>query len=225
MINAMASAPIPTEVARRGRPRSERARAAILAAASAILAEQGLREMTVDDVAERAGVSKATIYRWWKSKAELALDAFVGDVRARVPVPDTGSLAGDLRARLRATVRTYARPPLRPVLTALVGEAQFDPAFAEMLRQHVVRPLREGSRDVFRRAIERGEIPVGAPFDLALDMAVGAIYYRLLLGTGPIDVRLADQAVDLVLAALRTPGPSSGTPESPGSRERSNRRR
>jgi AcrR family transcriptional regulator len=176
--------------------------------------------MTVDDVASRAGVSKATIYRWWKSKAELALDAFVSDVRARVPVPDTGSLAGDLRARLRATVRAYARPPVRDVLTGLVGEAQFDRAFAEMLREHVVRPLREGSREVFRRAIERGEIAPAAPFDLALDMAVGAIYYRLLLGTAPVNVRLADQAVDLVIAALTAPEATSGTPESPASRER-----
>ena len=203
----MASSPIPTRPSkvRRGRPRSEPARAAILAATAAILAAEGLREMTVDDVAARAGVSKATIYRWWKSKAELALDAFVGDVRARVPVPDTGSLAGDLRARLRATVRTYARPPVRGVLTALVAEAQYDPAFAELLREHVVRPLREGSREVFRRAIERCEIPPGAPLDLALDMAVGAIYYRLLLGTAPVDVRLADQAVDFVLVGLTTP--------------------
>jgi AcrR family transcriptional regulator len=218
----MASASIPPDASkvRRGRPRSERARSSILAAASAILAEEGLREMTVDDVADRAGVSKATIYRWWKSKAELALDSFVGDVRARVPVPDTGSLAGDLRARLRATVRTYARPPLRGVLKALVGEAQFDPAFAELLRRLVVEPLRDGSREIFRRALERGEISADAPVDLALDMAVGAIYYRILLGTAPVGIRLADQAVDLVIAALKTPGPSSGTSGSPGSRER-----
>jgi len=181
--------------------------------------------MTVDEVAERAGVSKATIYRWWKSKAELALDAFVGDVRARVPVPDTGSLASDLRARLRATVGTYARPPLRGVLTTLVGEAQFDPAFAELLRRHVVQPLREGSLEVFRRALERGEISPDAPVDLVLDMAVGAIYYRLLLGTAPVGVRLADQAVDLVMAALKTPGPSSGASGSIGSRQRSSKRR
>ncbi len=181
--------------------------------------------MTVDHVAARAGVSKATIYRWWQSKAELALDAFVGDVGARVPVPDKGSLAADLRTRLRATVTTYGRPPLRGMLTELVGAAQFDRGFAEMLRERVIRPLREGSRDVFRRAIERGEIAPDAPFDVALDMAVGAIYYRLLLGTAPVDVRLADQAVDLVLAALTIPGSGSGAHGSPASTERSSRRR
>lgn len=181
--------------------------------------------MTVDQVATRARVSKATIYRWWQSKAELALDAFVGDVRARVPVPDKGSLAADLRARLRATVETYGRPPLRGMLTELVGAAQFDRGFAEMLRERVIRPLREGSRNVFRRAIDRGEIAPDAPYDVALDMAVGAIYYRLLLGTAPVDIRLADQAVDLVLAALRIPARSSGAHGSPASRERSNTRR
>jgi hypothetical protein len=107
------------------------------------------------------------------------------------------------------------------VLTALVGEAQFDRAFAEMLREQVVRPLRDGSREMFRRAIERGEIPPDAPVDLALDMTVGAVYYRLLLGTAPVDVRMADAAVDLVLAALKRPTPSSGMRESPRSKERS----
>lgn len=159
--------------------------------------------MSMDAVALRAGVSKATIYRWWRSKAELALDAFLGDVTDRVPVPDTGSFEADLRARMRATVRTYGRAPLRQVMTSLVGAAQFDAEFAEALRQRVVRPLREGSRVIFRLAIERGELPAGTPIDLALDMVVGAVYYRLLLGTAPLDARLADGAVDLILPALR----------------------
>ncbi len=111
------------------------------------------------------------------------------------------------------------------MLTELVGAAQFDRGFAQMLRERVVRPLREGSRDVFRRAIDRGEIAPDAPYDVALDMAVGAIYYRLLLGTAPVDIRLADQAVDLVLAALTTPARSSGRHGSPASTERSNTRR
>jgi len=193
-------------IPRRGRPRSERARGAILAAASAILAEEGLRAMTVDAVAARAGVSKATIYRWWASKAELALDAFLADVRAQVPVPDTGTLAGDLRARMRATVRTYGRPPLRHVLTALVAAAQFDADFATALRERLLPPLREGSLELFRRAIARGEIAPDAPLEVALDMVVGAVYYRLLLGTGPVDLELADTTVDLILRAL-TGGP------------------
>ena len=98
-------------------------------------------------------------------------------------------------------------------------------ARAQGLELAVVQPLREGSLEVFRRARERGEISPDAPVDLVLDMAVGAIYYRLLLGTAPVGVRLADQAVDLVMAALKTPGPSSGASGSIGSRQRSSKRR
>src|SRR5207302_5479439 len=156
----------------------------------------------MDDIAARAGVSKATIYRWWTSKADLALDAFLGDVTQRVPIPDTGSLEGDLRTRMRATTRTYGRPPLHDVLSALVGAAQFDAPFAEALKTRVVGPLREGSREVFRRAIARGELAADTPYELALDMVVGAVYYRLLLKTAPIDRRLADGTVDLILKAL-----------------------
>jgi AcrR family transcriptional regulator len=158
--------------------------------------------MSVDAVATRAGVSKATIYRWWGSKSELALDAFLATVTRQVPVPDTGTLDGDLRPRLRATARTYSRQPLRSMLTALIAEAQHDPAFAAMLRQRFVGPLRGGSVELFRRAVTRGEIAQDAPVDVALDMVFGAIYYRLLFGTAPIDTRLADTVTDLVLAAV-----------------------
>ena len=193
----------------RGRPRSEKARAAILDAAWETLATDGLRVMTMDTVAERAGVSKATIYRWWGSKAELALETFLARVEEQVPVPDTGSLAGDLRARIRATVRAYGRPPLRPILTGLVAEAQFDPAFRAALRERAIGPLRNASREAFRRAEARGEIPAGAPADLAFDMLVGAVYYRLLLESGPVDTRLADDLVDLLLAGLESHGSGS----------------
>jgi AcrR family transcriptional regulator len=194
--------PAERRIPQRGRPRSEKAKAAILSAAAAILEKQGVREMTVDAVAARASVSKATIYRWWRSKAELALDAFVADMRPRLLLRDTGSFAGDLRALARAIVRAYGRPPLGPALAALIGEAQADPAFGTAIREHVVTPLREISLEIPRRAVERGELPEETPLNLVLDMLVGPIYFRLLLRTGPLDRRYADALVDLLLAAL-----------------------
>jgi AcrR family transcriptional regulator len=195
--------------AKRGRPRSESAKAAILAAAAAILREQGLREMTIDTVAARAGVSKATIYRWWDSKAELALDTILAEALQRLPLPDTGTLAGDLRYRARATVRAFRSPTLGPVFASLIGEAQADPDFAIAFRDRVIRPLREASEEIFKRAIARGEIAEGVPVDAALDLLVSPAYYRLLLRTGPLDTRFADQVADLLLAALRPMSPSA----------------
>jgi AcrR family transcriptional regulator len=194
----------PTAQARRGRPRSEKAKASILAAASAILEAEGLREMSVDAVAARAGVSKATIYRWWDSKADLALDTFLADARRELAPPNTGSFAKDLRARGRTISRAYGRTPLGPALAHLIGEAQADAELGVALTERVIAPLREGSREIFRRAITRGEIPKDTPIDVVIDMLVGPIYYHLLLRTGPRDNRLADAVVDLLLAALQT---------------------
>jgi len=166
--------------------------------------------MSIDAVAERAGVSKATIYRWWRSKAELALDTYRADFLQRVPAPDTGSLAGDLRPRIRATARAFASPALGPVLAALIGEAQADPAFAIAFRDRVIRPLREDSLAILKRAIARGEITENIPIEVALDMLVAPLYYRLLLRTGPLDWRLADTLVASVLAVL---APTAVRPE------------
>jgi AcrR family transcriptional regulator len=195
----MSSAVIPK---RRGRPRSEAAKAAVLAAATEILNEQGLREMSIDMVAARAGVSKATIYRWWRSKAELALDTALADARQQIPMPDTGTLVGDLRVRARATARAFGSPTLGPAMAALIGEAQADPAFAIAFRDRVIRPLRDGSRELFKRAISRGEIAEDIPIEVALDMLMAPMHYRLLLRTGRLDSKFADEVVDLLLAGL-----------------------
>ena len=103
---------------------------------------------------------------------------------------------------MRATVHAYGRPPLGPILAALIAEAQFDPAFRAALGERAIGPLRDASLEAFRRAEARGEIDAGAPSDLALDMLVGAVYYRVFLQSGPIDTRLADDSVELLLAGL-----------------------
>src|SRR5450755_1541159 len=95
------AAPAPSASARRGRPRSEEADRAILRAATELLAERGLPGMSIEEVASRAGVAKATVYRRWPSRGALALDAFVAEFTALQPLPDTGFLRDDLLAALR----------------------------------------------------------------------------------------------------------------------------
>jgi AcrR family transcriptional regulator len=106
----MSDAPIPG-TAVRGRPRSEAADRAILRAATDLLAERGLAGMSMEEVAARAGVGKATVYRRWRSRGALALDAFMAEFQALQPLPDTGTLRGDLLAALRAWVRAVTRTP------------------------------------------------------------------------------------------------------------------
>ena len=191
------------EQARRGRPRSEPARHAILRAALDLLLEQGLDRMTMDAVAERAGVSKATIYRWWRSKPALAIDALYAEWEPVRPQPrDTGTLRGDLLALVRPWVRLVNTTGSSRILASLVNEAHADPAFAELYRDRFVRPRRDHARELFQRAIERGEIPPSTDIDVALDLLYGPLYHRLLHGHAPLNERFARDVVDVLIAGL-----------------------
>jgi AcrR family transcriptional regulator len=210
---------VTAEPPRRGRPRSEKARVAILEAAAELLLAQGLSAVSMDAVAERAGVSKATIYRWWPTKETLALDALYNEWAAVQPAArDTGSLRGDLLSLLRPWVRLAASRPYGRVIAALVTEAQTDPAFAAEYRARFVEPRRDQARAVFRRAIERGEIPADIKIEVALDLLYGPIYHRLLHGHAPLNDRFVRDIVDAALGGIMparapdgsTPAPAPG---------------
>ena len=188
----------------RGRPRSEKARKAIMDAAADLLLSRGLSAVSMDAVAERAGVSKATIYRWWPTKESLALDALYTEWAAVQPDQrDTGTLRGDLLALLRPWARLATSKPYGRVIGALVTEAQTDPAFAAEYLQRVVEPRREQTRAIFRRAIERGEIPPDTKIEVAVDLVYGPLYHRLLHGHAPLNDRFVRDVVDMALAGLQ----------------------
>jgi AcrR family transcriptional regulator len=188
--------------AQRGRPRSEKARSAILEAAAELLLERGLNAVSMDAVAARAGVSKATIYRWWPTKETLALDALYTEW-ANVPsAPDTGSLKGDLLALLRPWVRQATKRPYGRAIAALITEAQSNPAFGREYLERFVEPRRDQARAIFRRAIERGEIPAGTKTEVALDLLYGPVYHRLLHGHAPLNDRFIRDVIDLALAGI-----------------------
>jgi AcrR family transcriptional regulator len=193
--------------ARRGRPRSEQADQAILAAASDVLAERGFGGMSIEEVASRAGVGKATIYRRWTSRGALALDAFLVQFRSQQPLPQTGSLRGDLLAALRAWIRSVTRTSVGPTLAGLIAEAQRDPELAAAWREQVVERLRSQHRIMLDRAVERGEIPADTDYEVVLDLLFGAAYHRLLQGHQPLTDKFARQVVDLVIAAIEQPRP------------------
>ena len=198
---------------RRGRPRSEKAHEAILTAAAELLLARGLGAVSMDTVAERAGVSKATIYRWWPTKQMLALDALYHEWDTARPSPrDTGSLRGDLLSLLRPWIRRVRARPYGRVIAALITEAQTDPGFAEQYRARFVEPRREPARALFRRAIERGEIAAG-DFEIALDLLYGPIYHRLLHGHAPLSDRFLEAVVDSALAGLAAVASHGHAPE------------
>src|SRR5215210_4423605 len=199
-----------TAAPRRGRPRSEKARTAILQAAAELLLLRGLSAMSMDAVAERAGVSKATIYRWWPSKEMLALDALLDWAAASAPARDTGSLRGDLLALVRPWVREIRRQPFGRVIAALVTEAQSDPQFARAYRTRFVEPRRDAMRATFARAAQRGEVPAQLDVEVAVDLIYGPLYHRLLHGHAPLSSRFGQAVVDMALAGIVNPSSTAG---------------
>ena len=193
----------------RGRPRSEKARTAILGAAMEQLLDRGLHAMSMDDVARQAGVSKATIYRWWPSKERLALDALATEWAASASPAglESQSLRDALLARFRPWVRQLNRKPYARVVAGLVAQAQTDPEFAELYRQHFVQPRRVATRELLTMARSRDEIRKDTNLELTLDLLYGPIYHRLLHGHAPLTERFAQQVIDHVITAI-SPSPT-----------------
>ena len=203
--------PAATTAPRRGRPRSEKARQAILHAAAELLLNHGLGAVSMDTVAERAGVSKATIYRWWPAKETLALDALENEwAVGAIDPPDTGTLRGDLLALLHPWAHLVTTRPYARVIAALVTKAHTDPAFAGEYVAHLVTPRRDRARTAFARAADRGEIPPDPPVDVALDLIYGPLYHRLLNGHAPLNDRFVRDVIDMALGGIQRP--AAGAP-------------
>jgi len=164
--------------------------------------ERGLGAISMDAVAERAGVSKATIYRWWPTKETLALDAIYHSWASVAPAKDTGTLRGDLLSLLRPWTRLAASAPYGRVIAALLTEAQTDPVFAAAYRERFVQPRREQGRVIFQRAMERGEIPASTNVEVALDLLYGPMYHRLLHGHAPLNDRFVREVIDMTLGGI-----------------------
>jgi AcrR family transcriptional regulator len=186
---------------RTGRPRSQRTETAILKAASQLLAESGLAAMTMEGVAARAGVGKASIYRRWPSKGALAFDATLDEYLAGQPAPDTGSLEGDLLATARDWVRVINRSPSGKTLRGLIAEVQSDPSLADAWRERFVAQVRRRRRPIVERSIARGEIPAASDPELILDMLYGPLYHRYLHGHLPLNDRFAVGVASMTAAA------------------------
>jgi AcrR family transcriptional regulator len=173
-----------------------------LSATLELLAERGLDAMSIEEVAARAGVGKTTIYRRWPSKGLLALDAFVISFREEQPLPDTGTLRGDLLSALHAWVRAVTQTAMGPMLTGLIAEAQHDPELRGAWRDRVLEPLRAQHRIMLDRAIDRGEIAASVDRDVVLDLFFGAAEHRLLLGHRPMTGEFIAEVVDVILGGI-----------------------
>ncbi|GLZ05699.1 TetR family transcriptional regulator [Actinomadura sp. NBRC 104412] len=189
-----------------GRRRNEAARRAILDATAALLARPGGGEVTIGEIASAAGVGKQTIYRWWPSKGAVVLEAVADRADEIAPVPDTGTLLGDLEIFLVATFGGAGRETVAPLLRAAMAEAQRDPGIAQVMAEFT-RRRREAFTEILARGRARGELRDDADLELITDQAYGVLWYRLMVGHAPVDADTARRlARSLAGVQARSPG-------------------
>jgi AcrR family transcriptional regulator len=157
--------------------------------------------VTVEAIAERAGVSKATIYRWWPNRAAVVMDGFLSVVSSEVPFPHTGRARVDIRTHMRRLAEALGGEMGRTV-AALIAEGQDDPELAEALRSRWLSVRRAEAREILELGIKRGELRDDIDLEVAVDVLYGPIYYRMLVGHEPLDSDFADAIADHAFAGL-----------------------
>ena len=187
----------------RGRPRDEVAKSRILGAALESVQELGFGATTIDAVAERAGASKATIYRWWPNKAALLIEALRDEVAHELPFPDTGDLREDIRLQLRNFIKLLTGRRGR-VFKAFLAAAQSDGEVAAAFRSVWIKPRRVEAKKVLEHHQREGRLPQGADLDVVLDLLYGPFYFRLLAGHSSLCPAFADSIAELALQGLAT---------------------
>lgn len=183
-----------------GRPRDAAVDDAILTATVDLLVEVGFTGLTVDAVAARAGVGKATIYRRWRGKEQLVLDALTAS-RLHPEVPDTGSLRSDLLAYYEPLTEAEAQAGAIRLMPALAAQAAVGDELAERLRAFV-SDRRTPLAEVIERAQARGEVQQDLDVELAIDLLTGPIMYRLYFSGSPVDRPTVEGLIDRVLRAI-----------------------
>jgi AcrR family transcriptional regulator len=186
---------------RPGRPRDARADEVILEAAAKVLAECGPGGFTVDAVAGKAGVGKATIYRRWPSRSDLMLET-AKQAGMGITDPDTGSVRDDMVHVLSMLAAKLTGSVAGRLMPALIAEASVNPEMSRTLAVFVDE-RRRMSASIVRRAVARGELPDDTDVDRVVDMGAGPIFYRTLVARHPLD---RDEVADLVDAVLRSAG-------------------
>jgi AcrR family transcriptional regulator len=181
-----------------GRPRSERARQAVLAATIRLIETDGYGGVTIEAIAARAGVGKQTIYRWWSSRAEIALEALEEAFSSLEQAPDSGSLESDVRVFLRRTIAALGGVNAE-LLGAVIAETQLDRAFARIFRARFLTRQRMQLHELLERARARGEVMPSVSLDFLIDVVFGVLCYRVLLAAAEPDRRFAEELSDALL--------------------------
>jgi AcrR family transcriptional regulator len=184
-----------------GRPRDARTTAAILEAALELGLESGFDALTVEGVAARAAVGKATIYRRWPNVWAIVADAVFADVARSAPIQRRSTARASFRASMRLVARSF-RGRQGEILRPLIGRAQIDGTLREALIEQWLLARRQVSREIVRRGIASGELRAGLDPDIVLDALYGPLYHRLLLPLHGDRVDLSDAYINALISVV-----------------------
>lgn len=180
-----------------GRPRSASAHRAILDAARELLIEEGFTRLRLEHVASRAGVGKATIYRRWSSKEELAQELLSELAGPHIAIADVGDTRAELLAAVVNPMHALTDTPFGSVIRALLSQIAINPTLGDPFRATVVHGRRTEIARVIARGIERGDLRPDADPDVATELLVGPVYFRLMFG-GELSTAFARRIADTV---------------------------
>jgi AcrR family transcriptional regulator len=186
----------------RGRPRSERARVAILRAARALLADGGPGAVTMEAVAARAGVGKPTVYRWWPDRHAVAMAALMDTPPGEGVAASGGSAITALRAQLRAVAKRFATSTGRHV-TSMLAAADPDSELSKAFRNHFVLARRAEGEAFLERAKANREVRRDLDVEVALDLLYGPLFFRLLIGHAALDESFMDKVLDAAVRGMK----------------------
>lgn len=190
---------------RKGRPRSDRVHRAILDAARELLIGEGFAGLRLEHVAARAGVGKATIYRRWGSKEELAQELLAELAAPHIAVMDSDDTREELLAAVINPMRAVTETDFGPVIRALLSQIAINPSLGDPFRATVVQARRDEIARLIARGIARGDLRPDADTDIATELLVGPVYFRLMFG-GELNRDFAGRVVDNVLRGYAAPG-------------------
>lgn len=176
--------------------------AAIRAAVLQELASTGYGRMSVEAVARRAGVGKTAVYRRWPSKLQMVIDVVSAVTVHATPVPDTGTLLGDLRALLEWSAQALRHPLASQIVPDLLAEAARNPDIEKTLQAALVRTQEDAGAAIVRGAVARGELPADTDPGFALDFVIGPLYWRLAVVRTPLPAGYLDRLARSAAVAL-----------------------
>jgi AcrR family transcriptional regulator len=179
--------------------RDEDARRRIIAAVQQLVAEKGPAQATVTEISARAGVGRQTIYRWWRNRSLLVIDALIEMADSEFNFADSGRFEADLRRQMHRMAVSFAGP-LGALIKELIGDSQGDPSIGEAFRIAFFERRRDQARRFVRRGIELGVLRDDIDVDGVAYALYAPLWLALIIGHEPLTKSLADRAMNAALS-------------------------